>query len=226
MGGSLTNEPNDQHQLIAQITNARDLTGQTAEMILADAGYVTHTAIAEIEAMGQAIAAPEPPSRGPARRNGPDRFGLGDFAYDLDTDTFTCPNQRVLTLRGVTPANGDGPVRRYRQYRAERADCQGCPLAVRCLDKGHASRLLRTPPDHPAMARHRRWMEQPDAVRWMGLRKQLVEPVFGTLKSCFGFRRAYRRGLANVASEWYFGLATINLRTLARLWANGQLHLV
>ena len=213
LGGSLTQAPNDQHQLIAQITNARELTGREAELVLADAGYVTHTA----------IAAPEAPTRGHARSAKTGPFGLTDFVYAPETDTFTCPNHCQLTFRGLKPDRRNGRCRRH--YRADQADCQGCPLATRCLPKGQASRLLRTPPELPAMARHRRWMAHPDAIRWMSRRKGLIEPVFGTLKSCFGLRRAYRRGLANVESEWYFGLATINLRTLSRCWANGHVQL-
>ena len=47
-----------------------------------------------------------------------------------------------------------------------------------------------------------------------GLRKQLVEPVFGIIKEQQGARRFLLRGLANVAAEWTVLATAFSLRTL------------
>lgn len=220
VGGSLTTDPNDRQQLLEQITTARALCGEVAEVVLADAGYITHDALAGAEALGQVVVAPEQAAGGKRRKRTPDAFGIDDFTYDLATDTFRCPNAQRLTFRYERPEGANGPVRRT--YRTDTADCRGCPFTARCLAPTERSRRIRTPAGLAAMVRHRQWMEQPDAQRLAALRKQLVEPVFGILKSCLGMRRAYRRGFVNVESEWYLGLSAHNLRTLARCWANGQ----
>jgi transposase len=46
------------------------------------------------------------------------------------------------------------------------------------------------------------------------LRKQVVEPVFGQIKSVLGFARFLLRGLVNVSLEWAFICTTHNLRKL------------
>jgi len=46
------------------------------------------------------------------------------------------------------------------------------------------------------------------------LRKLVVEPVFGQIKECLGFRRFLLRGLANVRSEWSLVCTAHNLRKL------------
>ena len=48
------------------------------------------------------------------------------------------------------------------------------------------------------------------------LRKQVVEPVFGQIKECLGFRRMLLRGLDSVQAEWSLVCTAHNLR---KLWA-------
>lgn len=47
------------------------------------------------------------------------------------------------------------------------------------------------------------------------LRKQVVEPVFGQIKSAMGFRRFLLRGLEKVEAEWDLITTAHNLRKLA-----------
>lgn len=46
------------------------------------------------------------------------------------------------------------------------------------------------------------------------LRKLVVEPVFGQIKECLGFRRFLLRGIDNVSSEWSLVCTAHNLRKL------------
>jgi len=48
------------------------------------------------------------------------------------------------------------------------------------------------------------------------LRKQTVEPVFGQIKECRGFRGFLLRGLENVAFEWSMICTAHNLLKLMR----------
>lgn len=49
------------------------------------------------------------------------------------------------------------------------------------------------------------------------LRQQTVEPVFGVIKACLGFRRFLLRGLAKVSLEWALVCAAYNLKRLYTL---------
>jgi hypothetical protein len=51
-----------------------------------------------------------------------------------------------------------------------------------------------------------------------GLRKGVVEPVFGQIKGTRGFRRLLLRGLAKVCGAWRLVCLTHNLR---KLWRYG-----
>ena len=49
------------------------------------------------------------------------------------------------------------------------------------------------------------------------LRQQTVEPVFGVVKACIGFRRFLLRGLAKTSLEWSLICSAYNLKRLFRL---------
>lgn len=50
----------------------------------------------------------------------------------------------------------------------------------------------------------------------MGLRGQVVEPVFGTIKAVLGLRRFLLRGLAGVRAEFALATAALNVMKLVR----------
>ena len=81
-------------------------------------------------------------------------------------------------------------------------------------------RSLAIGPHDAVLRRHRAWMSTPAAKEAYGLRKQLVEPVFGIIKEQQEARRFLLRGLVNVAAEWTMLATAFNLRTLCRVWSS------
>jgi hypothetical protein len=212
----LITSPTDQGQLPAVVDALVATAGRTAEVLVADAGYHDSASLVGCAARGVTIVMPEPHRHSPALTTS-GRFPQARFAYDAETDTFTCPAGQSLTYRGDTTSHGT-PERRYR---APVAQCRGCPLRRQCLGRSEESRLLRVPPGIAAMLAHRRWMATAEARAISAQRSRLIEPVFGTLKERFGIRRFLRRGLATVQSEWALTAAAFNLHTLWRCWRLG-----
>ena len=60
-------------------------------------------------------------------------------------------------------------------------------------------------------------LENEDAKVLYKRRKQTVEPVFGIIKSAFGFVRFHLRGIQNVASEWTLTALAYNCQRINRL---------
>lgn len=60
-------------------------------------------------------------------------------------------------------------------------------------------------------------MEKPESKALYRLRKQTVEPVFGIVKQCLGFRQFLLRGLRKVELEWELVSCAYNLKRLAVL---------
>ena len=59
----------------------------------------------------------------------------------------------------------------------------------------------------------------------LGLRKEIVEHIFGIVKTIDGFRRFTVRGLEKVNAQWALVCLGVNLRKLHALatWHNGKL---
>ena len=55
-----------------------------------------------------------------------------NFSYDPQSDTFTCPNQQLLTLKGtfIQTHKKTGYVSHFKEYQSQ--SCQGCPFYDQC----------------------------------------------------------------------------------------------
>lgn len=80
----------------------------------------------------------------PTRTDG--TFSRADFAYDHETDSYTCPGGKQLRLSHRafkvprSPVNKDGMLR----YRARETDCRTCALKPRCTPSLPARKILRS----------------------------------------------------------------------------------
>lgn len=76
-----------------------------------------------------------------------------------------------------------------------------------------ASRWAR---NGPLLERLRTQNQQPEAQAVYRLRQGIIEPIFGQIKQCRGFRQFLLRGLHQVNAEWRMICATHNLLKLYR----------
>ena len=204
---------NDNALLAPMLEQAEETTGTRAQMTLADAGYFAASHLAECTRRGQQVVVSE--SR---QRFLKDPYHKDRFTYDEHSDSFTCPQGQTLEFVRIQHANGV-PLR---LYRASGAVCQACPAFGVCTKAREIGRSLAIGPHDAALRRHRAWMSTSAAKEAYGLRKQLVEPVFGIIKEQQGARRFLLRGLVNVAAEWTMLATAFNLRTLWRVWSSSR----
>ena len=200
---------NDNALLAPMLEQAEETTGTRAQMTLADAGYFAASHLAECTRRGQQVVVSE--SR---QRFLKDPYHKDRFTYDEHSDSFTCPQGQTLEFVRIQHANGV-PLR---LYRASGAVCQACPAFGVCTKAREIGRSLAIGPHDAALRRHRAWMSTSAAKEAYGVRKQLVEPVFGIIKEQQGARRFLLRGLVNVAPEWTMLATAFNLRTLCWVW--------
>ena len=210
MAVDVVDEPNDYYRLAPMVIQAEETTGMKAPMTLADAGYFTGSHLEECERRGQRVAVPDPQKN--ILRHQPYRKDL--FTYDEDNDCYYCPHGQTLSFVKNKPKRG----MTIRMYRASGSVCRACPAFGVCTRDGTYGRGLEVGPHDAALRRHRAWMETEEAKEVYGLRKLLVEPVFGIMKEQLGARRFLLRGLANVNAEWTMLAIAFNLRTLWKAW--------
>jgi hypothetical protein len=57
--------------------------------------------------------------------------------------------------------------------------------------------------------------DRPEGQKLYALRKQILEPVFGIIKSVMDFRQFLLRGIDNVRSEWNLATMAWNMRRIS-----------
>ena len=156
-----------------------------------------------------------------------------EFAYDLQTDSFVCPQGGRLTFRREKPFQGVA----FRVYRTN--GCGGCPLRARCIGaskaptrkdlwvkaselpglKVKAVRVLDLSPDghsgfELALAMREK-LSTPHGKATYGKRFEVSEGVFAVVKSLRAGWRFLRRGLTCVGEEWTERCIAHNLAKMA-----------
>ncbi len=201
-----TGEANEGKHLMQQVERVEETTGKGIKTLTADAGYAHSRNYAELEERGtQGLIPPQ------KERSKTKHIPLRRFKYDAQQDVVRCPTGKKLTRRTRTEKLGGW------WYRSVAKDCQGCPLANRCLSAPARTRSVFILDGYESLLRARRahahWDEetkkQYERHRW------LVEGRHGEAKTQHGLSRAVRRGLAGVAIQSYLTAAVMNLKRLA-----------
>lgn len=103
----VTTAQNDSEQFVPLADQAVANLGKTPERLVADGGYQSGEALADVAAREWNAYIKQPPT------DGKGLFSHDDFTYDETSDTFTCPAGQPLVFRGLRYLR-EKPYRRYR----------------------------------------------------------------------------------------------------------------
>jgi hypothetical protein len=211
----VVNEANDLEQLDPMLAKVEQHYGRTAKHSVTDNGYSSSTQLAAVEARGVSVIVAqreEPETKG--------AFSKAHFRYDAAADVYICPLGERLIQIGTNKARASQkhPDTLYR--------CQNksCPSRTEC-SKDPRGRKIRRPAFEEATERQAQKQQDPRMCTLLGLRKEIVEHVFGIVKGIDGFRRFTVRGLEKVRAQWSLICLGVNLRKLAAMasWEGGKL---
>jgi hypothetical protein len=145
-------------------------------------------------------------------------FERADFAYNAETDVYTCPggkelkqNHRAFTKPREPKPDADGMFR----YRASKADCDACALKPRCCPKEPSRKVTRSvyEPSRDVARAIARTTQYAISCK---LRKK-VEMLFAHLKRILGLNRLRLRGPCGAHDEFHLAATAQNLRKLVKL---------
>jgi transposase len=202
----------DTPRLVPMLIEAEAMGGQLPAEVVADGGYYSGANIAAAETLGVTLFAPVQP---PSNATQQPAYYASQFHYDPRTDTYTCPEGRLVTHVYTTKRSGQ----ERRIYRGQ--ECASCPVRAACTSNPRGRSIERMP-WADAVERHRAHMATAVATERMRQRRTLIEPTFGSLKEHFGLRRFLLRGLDGVRAEWLLAGSAYNLRKLYRYWWRPQ----
>jgi transposase len=207
MAQDVTDEQSDDRQFGPMLEQTIENTGQKPDAAVADTGYQSAESLEAAEELDveSYIAQQEPTDE--------ERIAQNEFGYDEDRDEFICPNDKRLTYRRdkETP---DGVL--HRVYATAHKDCRGCPYRDRCLSPKGKRRELYVLAHFRQLRRMRERLGTDAGKRAMRLRGQVVEPVFGTIKSVLGLRQFLLRGLEGARAEFSLATTAFNMMKLVR----------
>ena len=200
------NEGTDRAQLVPMGQAALAAAGTQDLTVLADRGYFSGEQVLACEGTGVLPCVPKVDTSGRARRG---LFTRADYIYNAGQDHYTCPAGAHLT-KGKARADRQGDVEQYRNLAA----CHGCRLKPRCTPET-VKRVKRWKQEAVLDAMQRRLDKIPDA---MGVRRQTVEHVFGTLKAWMGSTPFLTKTLKNVRTEMSLSILAYNIKRMIRLF--------
>ncbi len=136
-------------------------------------------------------------------------YGRQEFQYDPEQDAYTCPHGATLPLKK------HHYTEREKEYRADAAICNACPLKEHCTPSEHG-RSLRRSFDEEYLDRVRAYHITEPYQKAMRKRSVWVEPLFAEGKEWHGMRRFRLRRLWRVNCEALMRAAGQNLKRLLK----------
>jgi len=141
-------------------------------------------------------------------------FQSSRLYYNEEQDCFICPmGQKMNYTSSFQQKTKTGFEQEIRCYEAQR--CEGCPLRGTCFKSKEDNRRIKF--NRNAYYHRKKAKQKLQSLRGIKLRKQRnvdVEPVFGHLKQCRGFRRCLLKGVQGVNIETGFLTIAHNLKKL------------
>jgi transposase len=204
----VTNDGNDQQQLLPMAGKVQHALQVEPLTVVADTGYHHGEQGADCQALGITAVVPAPRVVNP---QGKQCFNKDAFVYDAEQDTYRCPAGATLTRYKT-----DLKLKTH-YYRS--GACANCPLRAQC-----------TAAPQRSIARHffAEWSERmnqraQDQPELMKRRSATVEHPFAGLKYLMGLPRFLVRGLHKVTAEMALSVLGYNLKRVITLRGASQL---
>jgi transposase len=192
----LTNDCNDQCQLLPMAEAGKAALQVEALIAVADTGYSNGEHGKRCAAAGITAVATRQKTVNPNAKF----FSRDAFTYDAGADSFTCPAGEKLQRSYISHSE-------QKTYYTTKA-CGACALKAQCTD-AHRRKIVRHFHEDAREAMHRRALEDPT---FMKRRRELVEHHFGTIKWMLGYPRFLLRGLKKAKAELALAVLGFNIK--------------
>ena len=174
--------------------------------VIADKGYYDGQ---EVKACLEEDITPYIPKANTSANRKRGLFTKEDFRYDPDQDGYGCPAGQTLTYRFTTVEQ-----EREIRYYSNPAACRECGLKLQCTRNKRGRRITRWVDEHLLEAMQARVRAEPEKV---GLRKQLAEHPFGTIKQAMNQGYFLMRGLEKVRAEMALTVMAYDLKRAIKI---------
>ena len=198
----VTNECNDKRQLIPMIKQSEENLEAQIDICKADSGYHSGDNLAKISKNQMEILIDDPAKQRVDNDNF--KYDKVNFKYNSETDSYTCPEGKLLHLSSSTEEKST--------YKCK--ECLKCPVKPDCTKKAKYKQLSRGRHEH-LIEKNREKLISDEGRKEYQKRMHTVEPVFGNIKFNLGFRQFLVRGIAKVKGEFDLMCIAHNIKKIA-----------
>lgn len=208
IAADVTNQAADVDQLLPMVDQTEQNTSDTIDSCSADAGYSSGENLKAMEARQIDAYIPDREYQAQARGKEIGDFHKDNFAYDQQRDLYICIEGVELVFSHTQKRNNKEPLRIYQSK-----NCRQCQFFGLCTTNETGRTISRHPYENELkQMRSKLDSEQGKAI--YAQRKQIVEPVFGQIKSIVGFTSFLLRGLEKVIGEFNLVAIAHNIRKI------------
>jgi hypothetical protein len=210
---------NDFEQLEPGIDRVEHNLGKTPDQVVTDGGFVSRDNIVAMKERGIEFIGPCGDDAGKGKSSYEGRgvsaqYHSSQFVYDAQSDSYRCPQGKTLSYEGKEQRHTQVSYR----YRAQRSDCQGCPVKSQCCPGNRVTgRSVHRGEELAEVAEFRHRMQTEQAREIYRQRAQVAETPNLWIKAKFGLRQFSVRGWSKVGMEALWACLTYNIRVWIRL---------
>jgi hypothetical protein len=221
VGVDVSQSSSDFEELMPAVQTIEEQMGRAPAQMVVDGGYISEENIERVTEKGIDLIGPESigeegRSKSALKRTGIDpAFGPKAFVVEADRNV-RCPAGKRMKYQRTSLKHG----KLYRQYRADGADCQTCPLRGQCCPRTpEDGRLVSIREYSPVEAAYREKVRTDWAKAIYRKRSQVAEFPNARIKARFGLRQFLLRGLQKVKAEALWACLTFNVvQWIAKCW--------
>ena len=210
---------NDFEQLEPGVDRVQQNLEKIPRQVVTDGGFVSRDNIVAMKERGVEFIGPCGDETGKGKssyegRGVSPQYHSSQFVYDEASDNYRCPQGKILSYEGKEQRHTQVSYR----YRAQRSDCQGCPVKGQCCPGNRVTgRSVHRSEEIAEVAEFRHKMQTEQAREIYRQRAQIAETPNLWIKEKFGLRQFSVRGLSKVGMEALWACLTYNIRIWIRL---------
>ena len=215
---AVSQRPDDSQELVPAVERIEERMGSAPRQVVADGGYTSWENVAamdrvRVDFIGSVTDRTAQMEAWFKRRGVDDAFHAEHFTYDETSDTYTCPEGKILRRNGRMKRIG----RTNYMYRSRRSDCRLCPHKQQCCPGKSNMRSVVRRVEDPVLTLFLEKMKTEEAKHIYKQRGAIAEFPHAWIKDKIGLRQFRLRGLLKVGIEALWVCLTYNIQQWVRL---------
>jgi transposase len=213
LASEITQEPNDQKELINMVEKTEEAVDEKIKEVAADAGYSSYKNYEYLRHRNITGYIPtNQRGKGKKEHQEKDPYCLDKFEYNESEDNYKCPEGNILRRYKERKRT---KTRDWSHIEYKATSCPSCKKKEECTKQKYRT-ILRHSKRELLEEMEKRLISKIGREKYVK-RMSTVEPVFGHIKHNLGYREFLLRGVEKVKCEFRLMCIGVNLKKMNRM---------